>query len=390
MPLKGILDFFEMLAPVTYAAYNAPCPSKEASRFICALFPMTDFLKPNPHEQASLATLLRERRLQLGLQLKEIEYDTKIRPQYIQALEERDFTKLPVDLYLERIVQNYAFYLGLDAKVALKLLRMDKDRFRRAKGYPGSTADLQAMQADAEQFKSPVRTNFFVFTPRVIAVALAGFATVLIGTYLWWLVADSQAAPELTIAEPRTGVVVDSNNVRISGHSEAGSIVSINNLVVSVDNSGNFQETLYLQEGTNKVLVRAEDKGKISEKELVIEARIPERSETVAAVEEPGVTVGEGTEVVVKLDPGAESKSWVRVVADGTQVYEGMLEDGMTVEANKYVYLLAGNAAGVGVTLNGVEQGVLGGQGEVKHQVFGEAPPELRESEDTPAVSPEV
>jgi hypothetical protein len=197
---------------------------------------------------------------------------------------------------------------------------------------------------------------------------------VLIGIYLSRLLAEYRSAPELSIAEPQTGVVVESNNVRVVGQAEPSSVVSINNLAVSVDENGNFQEMLYLQDGTNKVLVRAEEGGKVTERELVIQANVPAE----------GGARG-GRPVVVKLEPEVNKESWVRIVADGKQVYEGILNNGMVVEADTYVYLLAGNAGALDVTYNGVPRGSLGGSGEVVHEVFGDAPAELkgvRQAED--------
>lgn len=324
--------------------------------------------------QASLATVLKERRESLGLTLKEIEYDTKIRPQYITALEERRFDALPVDIYLERIVTNYAYYLGIDAKVALKLLRMDKDRYMRAKRYPGSFSEVNEVGlTEADHFVSPIRGSF-IFTPKVIAISLAGLLVLLVGGYFYQIVAQYQAAPELTISEPTPGVQINSDNVHITGHSSPGSIVSINNLVVSVDKAGNFQETMNLQEGTNKALIRAQENGKVSEKELVVQAHIPTGADTLASTAPDGTA----SDVTVKLDPDTTDKSWVRVVADGKQVFEGILSEGKEFKADKYVYLLAGNGAAVDVTYNGIPQGTMGKQGEVVHQVFGDAPPELK------------
>lgn len=326
----------------------------------------------------SLGRVLRERRERLGLNLKEIEFDTKIRPEYITALETRNFDKLPADLYLERIVKNYAYYLGLDPKTALKLLKVDKDRYITTKQYPGSFYDVDDLGhvVEEQQFVSPFPTRTFVFTPKVIAFALTGLTTILIGAYLTDLVAELHAKPLLTIEQPNPGVVIDSNNVIVSGIAKPGSTVSINNLVVSVDQNGKFEEILFLKNGTNQVHVRAEDNGKITEKDLVLSARIPEEN-TIALSDK---------NVVVELGAEADQKSWVRVVADGNQIYEGMLDDHMVVEADKYIYLLAGNAAGVDVTYNGESRGPLGNQGEVVHQVFGtEVPAELQDVEQNDA-----
>jgi len=56
---------------------------------------------------------LRKRREQLGLTLKQVEEEIKIRSKYLQALEEERFDELPGKAYIKPFLQSYARFLGV-------------------------------------------------------------------------------------------------------------------------------------------------------------------------------------------------------------------------------------------------------------------------------------
>lgn len=73
-------------------------------------------------------------------------------------------------------------------------------------------------------------------------------------------------------------------------------------------------------------------------------------------------------ELVLRLGPGAEDRSWVRVQADGARVFEGSLEPGTTVtyRAERELVLRLGRPWAVTLELNGVLLGPAGPVGLVK------------------------
>jgi cytoskeletal protein RodZ len=80
----------------------------------------------------------------------------------------------------------------------------------------------------------------------------------------------------------------------------------------------------------------------------------------------------------VAVDLAATGRSWLRVVADGQEVFVGFIADGerRRWEARESLVVRLGNAGAVTVTVNGRSLGPLGGPGEVVTRVFrtGEAP----------------
>jgi hypothetical protein len=70
-----------------------------------------------------------------------------------------------------------------------------------------------------------------------------------------------------------------------------------------------------------------------------------------------------------KLTISCQEKTWVRIVIDGTETKEFLLnpEEAVTLDAKECFDLLIGNAAGVRLIYNGKDVGFTGQAGEVKH-----------------------
>jgi cytoskeletal protein RodZ len=60
---------------------------------------------------------LRDARVRQGLELSELEIQTKIRAKYLRALEEEQFELLPGDSYVKGFLRTYAERLGLDGQL---------------------------------------------------------------------------------------------------------------------------------------------------------------------------------------------------------------------------------------------------------------------------------
>jgi cytoskeletal protein RodZ len=60
---------------------------------------------------------LRDARVRQGLELPELEIQTKIRAKYLKALEEEQFELLPGDSYVKGFLRTYAERLGLDGQL---------------------------------------------------------------------------------------------------------------------------------------------------------------------------------------------------------------------------------------------------------------------------------
>lgn len=75
-----------------------------------------------------LGDLLRQKRKEMNLSLKEVENATSIRMPYLQALEDGDMSKVISPVYAQGFLKQYAFFLGMDGE---KIVRENQELFSK-------------------------------------------------------------------------------------------------------------------------------------------------------------------------------------------------------------------------------------------------------------------
>jgi Helix-turn-helix domain/RodZ C-terminal domain len=129
-----------------------------------------------------LGSSLREARERRGLQLGDVERDTRIRSRYLRALEEERFDIIPGWVYAKGFLRTYADYLGLDA-----------DRF-----VDELTSRLPKEEEDLPPPPAPVRR------PRISApgVLLTFGATAIVAAGLIWVLGAATGSRHRTVSTP--------------------------------------------------------------------------------------------------------------------------------------------------------------------------------------------
>ena len=77
-------------------------------------------------EPTKLGEVLRTAREARFIDLARVERDTKIRTQYLSALERGDYRDLPGGVYAKGFLRNYGLYLGLDPEYLIDLYRLEQ------------------------------------------------------------------------------------------------------------------------------------------------------------------------------------------------------------------------------------------------------------------------
>jgi hypothetical protein len=81
-----------------------------------------------------IGSSLRDARTRRGLELSQVEHDTRIRPRYLQALEDERFDLLPGEAYAKGFLRTYADFLGLEGE---RFVDEYNSRFPPAEEAPG-------------------------------------------------------------------------------------------------------------------------------------------------------------------------------------------------------------------------------------------------------------
>jgi len=133
-------------------------------------------------DDVRLGELLREARLRRALTLAEVERDTRINRDYLEALESERYELLPAPVYARGFLRSYARHLGLDEQQVLLLLPSDLPR-------PSGLEPLAGLRRTR-------RAAFPALDRRTAAVLGAAVIVVLALAFALRLRGGEDAAPE--------------------------------------------------------------------------------------------------------------------------------------------------------------------------------------------------
>ena len=134
-------------------------------------------------ESSGLGRALRRARLSHGYAISDVAETLRIRPEYLDALEEGDHAKLPGRVYAIGFVRTYSSFLGLDSAVAI-------ERFKSE----AVTLDHAHLQPPTPPPEGRVPGGALLFVSLVSAVVLYGG---------WWIMsAEERRLPEIVAEVP--------------------------------------------------------------------------------------------------------------------------------------------------------------------------------------------
>lgn len=203
-----------------------------------------------------LGSILRAKRKAQGLDLLEVELETKIAIKYLKAIEKGNFELLPEPLYTRGFVLRYVNFLGLDAQKLLDVFEQEYKAFNQIRhfGSKQSKEGLLRPEVKDHWLRAPKTV-----TPEVIWGT--GISLLLVGVlgYIWFQVASFAAAPSLELVNPESTNTAQ-EQIEIRGQTDPSAELRINNELVSVDEEGNFSQKIQLIDGLNVIEISAQNK----------------------------------------------------------------------------------------------------------------------------------
>jgi len=187
---------------------------------------------------------LRQVRHQRQLDIEHIAAKLKIRVEYLTAMENERFDKLPAGLYGKNFLKKYAIFLGLKPTELLKTL--DDSQFGEENENPFSQKILKSRK--------------LIVWPKVIKNVLIAGAILICFLYLIFYFKNIVTAPELIITQPDKNILTPDASITISGRTEPEAEVRINGAVVLNNNKGMFSQTVNLKKGLNSIIISAQKK----------------------------------------------------------------------------------------------------------------------------------
>jgi transcriptional regulator with XRE-family HTH domain len=211
----------------------------------------------------TVGQLLQSARAKRKLTINEVAKLTRIRPQYLQALEADAYTELPSTTYAKGFIKNYAEFLGLSAETLLAVFRRDFSEDHKGNIIPRSLL-------------KPATISRLAWTPQITLATTIGFILALflgfIGLqYMSWL------NPQLEISQPNDREVIGQPVVTVAGVTDSSAVVTVNNQLAVVEGDGSFTFDLQVSEGVVPItIVATNSRGKQTMVERVITINLSE------------------------------------------------------------------------------------------------------------------
>lgn len=197
-------------------------------------------------EYKSIGDQLRSTRLQKSWSVEEVSNRLKIKPEYILALEDEDYTSLPGGIYGKIFLKKYTNLLGLDYKNLVRNFVSDRN--------------IYANEEDDVFSKKVVKKHKLIIFPNIFRNIMVVLAIVTCVLYLGIYLKKITAAPNLVITDPSGNQVQKEMSINILGETEPESEVAINGQAVLIDKSGLFSQSIILKKGVNIIVVKAKKK----------------------------------------------------------------------------------------------------------------------------------
>lgn len=287
----------------------------------------------------SIGEFFRQVRETKGLTLDDVALKTRIHPDFLIALEEGNFTKLPDQVFAKGFVRSYARSLGLD----------EEDAMRRFEGSAGAFYEkqteretLRLKQAEDDRRKKANRKVVLA----AIAVALLGLILLMSREHA--TVAPARPSPEeppinktsrspTSAAPEKTEKMMEPEKERPAANARSESVVP----------------------------------SSLSSSTAPASPAIREDNVVAASVRSDSTLGGPANDGSLVLVIEALELTWVVVQIDNGSPEEALMRPGERVQwksSDRFTVTL-GNAGGVRVELNGKEQGPFGPSGKVARDI---------------------
>jgi len=196
----------------------------------------------------SLGNTIKDKRKLESISLSDLERETKIRKDFLEAIEEGTWEKLPEYPVVQGFVRSIAHVVNTDEELFLALLRRD---------YP---------KKDIRIAPKPDVKNKFIWSPKWTLLAGVLFVSLIIIGYLGYQYKQFVSPPQLVITNPKEDEVLTKDVYTVEGKTSPDATVIINNQPTLINDDGSFTEEVEISKETKEIDIKATSRaGKVTE-----------------------------------------------------------------------------------------------------------------------------
>lgn len=182
---------------------------------------------------------IRSARVEQKLSREKLAEKTKIKLQFIEAVEKEDWEALPPFPVVTGFVKSIAHALELDERETVAILRRD---------YPIKPVSISP--------RPDVETKF-LWSPKKTFLLGVGIVVFLVAGYLGFQYKKFSSPPNLVVREPAEGQVVKAGEIHVSGSTDADVTIKVNNQPALVTDKGEWTEDIEVDKNTNTITIEA-------------------------------------------------------------------------------------------------------------------------------------
>jgi cytoskeleton protein RodZ len=286
---------------------------------------------------SELGRLLSEARAEKRASLAEVEAGTRIRQKYIEALENGSFAELPQGPIARGFLRSYAVYLGLDPEEVLRLYAQESGdtEVELPIAEPGKPRYVDYRPLEVELLDTRPSLGWLRWVVALLVVVVLGFAA-------WWFFGRGWTTGWSSLAfwVPPTATPT--------------ATYTPTPWIVTATPSSTPTVTPVVPTPTSDLLL------------------LPTPTVPATITPTPMSTVTPEIVAQIAMSVTVNQRAWIRVVADGEVVQEGILEGGESRfwNAAESMAVRTGNAGGVDLVLNGEDLGPMGDIGQVVERAW--------------------
>lgn len=187
----------------------------------------------------TVGEVIKEVRMKKGLSRAHLGSLTKIKKDFIRAIEEENWGSLPEYPVVSGFVGSLAGALDMEKDQVMALLRRD---------YPPKTIKLNP---------NPDVGSKFVWTPRLTFILGVVIILVVALGYLGFQYFKFITPPVLEVGIPEENAIITKSPTEVGGKTTFGSVVEVNNQPVIISENGDFTTEIEVSEETQEIVVKA-------------------------------------------------------------------------------------------------------------------------------------
>lgn len=198
-------------------------------------------------DSETISEQLKKAREEKRFKLADVAKRLNIKYEYLEALENHEFWKLPKGVYGKNFLREYAIFLKLNYREILEVFEKE--------------VAVKTQEKEQHLFSTQiVKKLYFLALPKIFRNIIIAFIVLICFAYLGFRINKIVSPPFLTVNSPEENLIIEEKTVEVSGVAEIEAQLFINGEIVLSDARGIFYKKVDLKNGVNIIIITAKKK----------------------------------------------------------------------------------------------------------------------------------